>query len=139
MARINNLTATVPDVLATMAGSNPGALTVCLQIMKNGSLIDPDGAMGGLGLILLLDTFGIYEHRIWMLYKDVCKQDLTKTIALLRLCQMGMLSQSVLTHAIDNRGDGINVDDGITKLQTRLPNFGRTKQAELQEEPAAES
>lgn len=58
-----------------MNDGNPGALTVIVQFMKMGAEIDPDSALGGITPILDLDTLGIYGPRIWMLYKDVCKED----------------------------------------------------------------
>ena len=78
-----------------------------------------------MGLILLLDTFDIYEERIWMLYKDVCKQDITNTIACLRACQLGMITESDLNNSIDNRGNGIVPDEITKKVQERLPQFGQ--------------
>jgi hypothetical protein len=68
--------------------------------MKEAPAIDPDDFMGGFGCILQMDTFGIYESRIWMLYKDVCGQDLTKMLTLLRGVQLGIISQSQLDAAI---------------------------------------
>ena len=101
----------------------PGAIKVCTQILNRGEDIDPYGVFGGLGILLMLDTFGIYGSRIWMLYKDVCKQDIVKTIAMLRIVQLGMLSEDKLQHAIDNRGDGIDIDDLHKKVMQRLPGF----------------
>lgn len=113
------------DMLVAMAGGNPGALTVCLKTMQNESQIDPDSFLGGIGAILSMDTLGIYEHRIWMLYKDVCGQDLIKMLGILRANQLGFLSASILNSAIDNRGDGVDVDDMLKKVQERLPRFGQ--------------
>jgi len=125
MVRINSLEMSVQDVVSKLAGGNPGAVVVCSAILKEGEGIDPDGLLGGLGLVLMLDTFGIYEDKIWMLHKDVCGQDLQKTIGLLRSCQMGLLPESALRDAIDNRGRGIDVDELIDRLREILPNFGR--------------
>ena len=57
---------------------NPGGLNVCMQIMEKGAKIDPDCPFPLLAL-LSFDTLGIYGSRIWMLYKDVCKQDQNET------------------------------------------------------------
>lgn len=101
----------------------PGAIKVCAEILNKGGDIDPDSALGGLGTLLLLDTFGIYGTRIWILYKYVCKQDLTKTIAILRAVQMGIINEDKLQYAIDNHGKGINVDDLYKKVRQKLPRF----------------
>ena len=112
------------SVLHKMSGGNPGALNVLLQILSKGEKIDPQGAMGGLGMILLFDTFKIYDERIWMLYQDVCNQDLINMLACVRACQLGIISESTLHHAIDNRGNGINPDSLLKKVQKQVPDFG---------------
>ncbi len=101
----------------------PGAIKVCADILNRGSDIDPDGALGGLGILLMLDSFSIYGSKIWMLYKDVCKQDLVKTVAMLRSVQLGILNEDKLQYAIDNYGQGIDVDDLYKKVRQRLPGF----------------
>lgn len=107
-----------------LAEGNPGACTVCASILKEGEVIDPDGVFGGLGILLMLDTFGIYGSRIWMLHKDVCGQDLVNTLAVLRACQLGYISGKELNHAIDNYGEGIDVGDLLRQVKDFLPNFG---------------
>lgn len=101
----------------------PGAIKVCAELLNKGAEIDPDGAFGGVGILLMLDTFGIYGYRIWKLYKDVCKQDLVKTIAMLRAVQLGILNEAKLQYAIDDRGKGIDIDDLHKKVMQRLPRF----------------
>ena len=117
---------TVQDMLFAMGGGNPGALTVCIQLLKDGEKIDPDAFIGGFASILDLDTLGIYEHRIWGLYKDVCGCHLGKMIAVLRANQLGQLAgvnAQALNHAIDNRGAGIDLDAVVEAVKSRLPNF----------------
>lgn len=116
---------TTKDVLIAMAGGNPGALTVCMNIMEEGARIDPQG-LGGFGAILTMDTLGIYEHRIWMLYKDVCGENLEKMLGVLRANQLGFVSAAILNKAIDNRGEGIDVDVFFNKVEERLPEFAKS-------------
>lgn len=111
------------DVMTKMSEGNPGALTVCMNILKNGERIDPDGAMGGLGPILSLDTLNLYGSKIWMLFKDVCESDLAQMLAVLRGWQLGMLSETQVRHAVENYGEGINVPDICGKVVERLPRF----------------
>lgn len=120
---------TAKDVPIAMGGGNPGALTVCMNIMKEGAKIDPRG-LGGFGAILSMDTLGIYEHRIWMLYKDVCGQNLKKMMGVLRANQLGFVSAEILNKAIDNRGQGIDVDSLFDKVQERLPEFAKDESDE---------
>ena len=58
-----------------------------------------------------------------MLYKDVCKEDIVKTVAMLRANQLGILQKDKLIHAIDNYGNGINVDELHTQVKDQLPSF----------------
>jgi len=117
---------TTQDMLFAMSGGNPEALTVCTQLWKDGEKIYPDAFNGGFASILDLDTLGIYEHRIWELYKDVCGCHLGKMIAVLRANQLGQLasvSAQALNHAIDNRGAGIDLDAVVEAVKSHVPNF----------------
>ena len=118
---------TAGDAIMAIAGGNPGALNVCVMIMQDGGAIDPDSALGPAGAILSLDQHGVYESRIWMLYKDVCGQDLVKTLACLRGVQLGFLREADLNHAIDNRGAGLDVDAVLADVRKRLPRFAQEK------------
>ena len=117
------LNMTVQDSIVALAEGNPGALTVCINILKQAKAIDPQGAMVGLGPILSLDTHGIYGPRIWMLYKDVCGQDMPKMLAALRSVQLGIVPESTLIRAIDNNGEGFDPDEALRLVQARLPGF----------------
>ena len=70
---------TVMTSIMKLAEGNPGAMRVCSEIMKNGEKIDPQG-MGGFGSLLSIDSLGIYGSRIWLLYKDICRENLVYTI-----------------------------------------------------------
>lgn len=109
-----------------MVDGNPGATTVCTSIISRGASIDPDGFMGGLGIILWMDTLEIYGSRIWILFKDVCKKDLVKMLGVLRAVQLGFLDITEFNFAIDNRGKGIDVDDLLIQVRERLPRFGQS-------------
>lgn len=112
------------DVVQKMSEGNPGAVTVLSRMIKDGAAIDPQDFMGGLGAVLSLDTCRIYGSRIWMLYKDVCGEDLMKTLAVLRACQLGELTDIEMQHAIDFRGEGIDVDGLVATVKGRLEQFG---------------
>ena len=111
-----------------MGEGNPGAILVCAMMLKRGGEIDPDDFAGGLGPLLSMDTLGIYGSRIWMLYKDVCGEDLRVTCAVLRAHQLGYISSGALKDAIDNYGEGIDVPALVEKVEERLPNFQRAVQ-----------
>lgn len=117
------LTDSIQDVLFKISEGNPGALNVCINILKEGEKIDPDNAMGGLGVLLSLDTLGLYGSKIWMLYKDVCDCELSAMLAVLRAWQLGYATKGQIHHAVENRGEGLNVADMHAKVVEYLPSF----------------
>lgn len=117
------LTDSIQDVLFKISEGNPGALNVCINILKEGEKIDPDNAMGGLGVLLSLDTLGLYGSKIWMLYKDVCNCELAAMLAVLRGWQLGYATDDQIHRAVDNRGEGLNVADIHAKVVEYLPSF----------------
>jgi len=114
---------TTQEIVMKMCEGNPGGLRVLVDMIKNGSAIDPNDIMQGLGGVLALDSNNIYGSRIWYLYKDVCKGNLSHMIAVLRGWQLGYVTENLLAHAIDNYGDGLNVDSIVAQVQKRLPDF----------------
>jgi len=123
MARIQ-LHMTARDMLLEMCEGNPGCINVLMSMLTQGDQIDPDAALGGLHNLLSLDTLEVYGSRVWMLYKDVCGQDLVKTVGVLRGWQLGFVKREQISHAIDNRGEGLDVDDVLAKVREKLPKFG---------------
>jgi len=117
------LTDSVFDVLKKVSEGNPGALNVCMRLIREGEYIDPDNIMGGIGIVLSLDGMEIYGSRIWMLYKDVCKEDLVDMVAELRSRQLGFVSDNDINIAIDNYGKGIDVAECYKKVKSKLPKF----------------
>ena len=122
-----DLNDSIEDIIIKMSEGNPGAISVCMMLYTRGGAIDPDDWLGGSGGVLSLDSIGIYGSKIWMLFKDVCKQDLVKTVAMLRAWQLGFVPKDTLLHAIDNYGAGIDTDALLAQVQERLPAFGQTE------------
>lgn len=118
----------IQHVVIAMSEGNPGALSACMELMQKGTEIDPESFAGGLGSIRHLDTLEIYGPRIYMLWSDVCGRDVAKMIGVLRAYQLGQLSTAKMNHAIDNRGDGIDLDAIMTAVMDRLPKFNRNTQ-----------
>ncbi|MFA5150828.1 MAG: hypothetical protein WC433_08055 [Candidatus Omnitrophota bacterium] len=115
----------VQDMFFKMSEGNPGALTVLMSLYTDGKKIDPDNFMPGLGEILSLDTLGVYGSKIWMLYKDVCGEDLVKMCAVMRANQLGFVNSDLIISAINNYGAGIDIDDLLKQVKARLPEFGK--------------
>jgi hypothetical protein len=115
----------VLDIVTKLSEGNPGVTDVCKELHSQEAEIAKDSAIQGLGSLLLsLDTYAIYGEDIWMLYKDVCGEDIEKTIAVLRSCQLGLTSSIDLKHAIAHYDDGLELDKIVEQVKERLPNFG---------------
>ena len=110
------------DALKAMAEGNPGAVSVLMNILNNAEKIDPQNMMGGLGFILDLDSLQLYGSHIWMLYRDVCQENISLTLGVLRCWQMGFLSDRELKQAVEGKVL-LNVEDLMNQLQRRLPSF----------------
>jgi hypothetical protein len=113
---------------------NIGALNVLIQLTVAYERVDPDSALGDLTGLLSLDSFGIYGPRIWMLYKNVCGENIINMIAVLRAVQLGMLRRDMMDRAIDG-GDlesaKIGMEEIKAAVQEQLPRFGRVTLEEL--------
>lgn len=120
------LTDSTMDVVVKMSEGNPGAMNVIMQMLQPNN-IDPDNAMGGLGAILLMDTYGIYGTDIYILNNDICDRSLPKTLAVLRATQMGMFDSNILKDACHrqdrSRKQLVPVEELYLKVKERLPNF----------------
>jgi hypothetical protein len=114
------------DVMHAMSGGNPGALIACMELMKQGPSVDPNALFGGLAQLMALDSLGIWESRIYMLWNDVCHRDTGATIAVLRAYQLGQLAgvtKQALNHAIEHRGQGLDISAIVAAVKERLPSF----------------
>lgn len=104
-----------------LSGGNPGALSVLMQSIDRHDAIDPDDWAGHVGLMIHLDSMGVYEERIWMFYKDLCSQNLSKMAAVARAWQLGIISLETLYGGIDKPW---SFDWSILdNVMERLPNF----------------
>lgn len=117
------LTDTLTTAIVKLAEGNPGAAVALMEMGAKVSVIDPMNAFGNLSPLLSCDTERIYGPRIWMLFKDVCGHDAVKALGLMRGVQLGIISSATLSYAIDNNGDGLDVDDVLAKVRKELPSF----------------
>lgn len=111
------------EAMIAFAGGNPGAITVLLKLCSENSKIDPDCAWAEFGPLISLDSYDIYEERIWMLYKDVCGENVVNTLACLRAMQLGLVPESTIDSAIDGRTK-LDVDIIVKQVKVQLPAFG---------------
>lgn len=114
-------------ILTKMSEGNIGALSVLINLMKEEGSIDPDSALAGIGTILDMDTMGIYGSHIWILYKDICKQDLKKLVAIFRGHQLGLVrEEAILAAAFESKYSSLDPDDILEKVKEKLPEFAKT-------------
>jgi hypothetical protein len=120
MSRIE-LTDTAMDALVKMAEGNPGALTAMMDILKKHEDIDPQGAFGGIGAIMLLDTWEIYGTDIYILYNDKCQRDARKMLMIMRATQMGLFDRVKLCDMAADQMRQIDLDqDEWDELDTKV-------------------
>lgn len=94
------LSDTTLSAVQKLSEGNPGAITVLMEIILKGGPIDPQSAFKEWTGLMGLDSHGIYGSDIWVLYKDVCGQDLINLLAVLRAVQMGFLRRADVFSAI---------------------------------------
>jgi len=112
---------TTQSALAKMSDGNPGAIVFMMGLMTGGEhqKIDPQSALGALGVILSLDSLGIYGTHMYVLFSDICGKDLVKLVTLLRANQLGMISGDILydiSHRQDYSGKEIMPEEKIQEL-----------------------
>ena len=115
------LSDTTKDVLVKMSEGNPGALSVLIRILNNPQ-IDPDSFMGPMGAILSLDTLELYGSNIWILYKDVCGESISKMLAVIRAQQLGFVSEAAIHQALGSL-EILGITSLCSQVTERLPRF----------------
>ena len=108
MSRIT-LSDTAMDVLMKMADGNPGAIAAMMEVLEKHDSIDPQAAMGGIGAIMLLDTWEIYGTDIYVLFNDKCERDVRKLLMIMRATQLGMFPHCRLQEMAADQGREINL------------------------------
>ena len=84
--------------LLNLGAGNPGALTVIRQLLQLG--------IDGIESLTTLTKLNIKGSLIWMLYKDICSQDIYKFTSILASYNNDKFTVDTLIHAINNYGDG---------------------------------
>jgi hypothetical protein len=119
------------DVLYKLSEGNPGALTVLCRWLKEGEAIDPD-ACHPLIQMTALDDIDLVGFRIWLLFKDVCGESLTRFLGVLRAHQLGFITKrELVAAATTGRMDVDALDAALSRVSIRLPRFGRVEDAAM--------
>lgn len=99
------------EILIKMSDGNPGALTSMISIIQEYEAIDPQAMMGGLGAVMLFDTWEIYGSSIYVLFNDKCDRDVRKLAIMLRACQMGHIPHTKLQRWAEDQSRQITISD----------------------------
>ena len=110
MSRIE-LTDTAMDVMVKMSDGNPGAIAAMMQILEKHDEIDPQAMLGGLGAIMILDTWEIYGSDIYVLFNDKCERDVRRMLLIMRAVQLGMFPESRLREIAADQSRRINLSE----------------------------
>lgn len=112
----------IRDGIVKMVDGNPGAVSVCVDLLKYGMDKYPGmGPAAGMSFILALDMYGIYGCRIWMLYKDLCGESIQNTISVLIARSHELISQEELDMAINNRGINLDLPSLLALVEDQYP------------------
>lgn len=76
---------TLVSKIARMSQGNPGAATVLMQAAKTQYSED---------VIARLDSASIHGSAIWILYKDICDEDIDKLVNLIDKCPTPLLVEA---------------------------------------------
>lgn len=114
------------DAVVKMCNGNLGAMHPLMQLLESDH-VDPDNALGGIGVMLFLDSLCIYDTDIYVLYSDICDKDIVKMIAVLRAVQMGLFPSAVLKDVCSRQDfsgkEIVPVNDLYNKVKEAFPRF----------------
>lgn len=133
MSRIG-LHDTVVETLVKMADGNPGALTAMMEIIRDHEDIDPQAFMGGIGAVMLLDTWEIYGSEIYILWNDKCQRNVRKMLMIMRATRMGLFDRDKLRAMASDEMRQIDLDQDEwdeldSKVCGRLDRFKKPESA----------
>lgn len=107
-----------------LSGDSQKAFNICLELFQGASIVDPD-AISASRYLVELDGLGIYDDRI-VKFWEMCDRHVGRMHAVLRAYQHGQVAgvnEQTLNHAIDNGGEGIDIDAAIAAVKKMLPMF----------------
>ena len=105
------------EQMKELVGSNPGSLVLLCSIKKE---YDAKGCSDGCfeKVLSTLKKNQIHGHKIWILFKEVCKENKDKFFTIINAINLGFVTLNQVSFAIDNHGEGI---DFSAVEQTVLP------------------
>lgn len=116
-----------PDILVKMCEGNPGALSVLARLLTECEKVELGSPLGPLQVFLAIDSAAIYGSNIWLLWKDVCGEDMPRFIAAVRALDFGIITAARVHLEMANRGT-LDHDTILAELRKRVPKFGEPKE-----------
>lgn len=127
--RIKSLNVNIIEIMKDFAEGNPGAVAAMVKIMESAETIDPDNALGALGVLFSLDNLDCYGSNIWLLYKDICKSNVTNVHIIFRAIGFGLLNDKEVRQDIENARTGeareFDFPELLKKIQEKIPDFAK--------------
>lgn len=105
MSRLN-INMTIAENIINFTDGNPGAIATICELQK---------AVGDkfATFLITLDCMELYGSKIYMLWNDCCKRDISKVIEVLNCFEKGIIKQKDIDERIKNVGYGKSFDDLI--------------------------
>ncbi len=103
-----NLNDTALDVIIKLSEGNPGAITTLTELAnsyKSFFEVAPD--------YLTIDTMGLYDSQLYMLWNDCCDRNIEKVKQIIKLYREGKITSRDIDERIKNGGRGKSFDDLI--------------------------
>ena len=113
------------EQMIELADSVPGSLSLLYNLKKE---YDAKGCSDGC-FEAILSTFKmnkIHGYKIWMLFKDVCKENKDKFFTIINAITLGFVTSDQVSFAIDNRGEGIDFSVIEQAVSPVLPHIHNT-------------
>ena len=102
------------EIAVDLARGNPGACNVLSQLFDIDDEFYPDDSLGPFGSMYRLETINCKGPRIWILYKDICNENVVTLTKVLRAIDDKIISEEEINDAIDN-GKKIDIIEIIVK------------------------
>lgn len=92
------------DIILQLSEGNPGALTACLEILKETSI-------EAISVFLTLDYMELYGSHLYMLWNDCCDRNIKAVIDVINGFITGKITKNDINERIKNVGYGKSFSD----------------------------
>ncbi len=101
------------SAILKMAGGVAATLKILGAIVEQGPKNDPELEHSGIGHLLLLDRYGIYDTDIYILYNDKCGGDIRKLLLLIRAVELGKYPESKLRELAGDQFNQVSISGKV--------------------------